>query len=565
MKLAPRLAVTFGLLAALSTVVVGFAIRQQLQRHEAARFAVETRRVCERIRHEIERQGEADQKLIGGACQGGELVDRVDIAIRGERLDEQRMGFAQVVREERSAFDLDELLLFTDRGDVIGASPTSLLATPRKALDTLAAGPPKWAFRLGETPAIVARCVKPGRGHRVALVGARRLDPVLERLGTTLQVRVTAPWQQTPPPLPGAAEATLSCELRDATQAPLSLVVTKSTAELTQNLHTIDRTVLASAAASSLVALVLAVLLARSLSRPLSDLAREAGKVAAGEARPLHPRLAKSPGSSEVKEVVQAFDEMVEDLAMTRRRLAAASRVAAWREVARRVAHEVKNPLAPIRAAVETLRRLRAREDPAFDEYFDEATRTVLDEVHRISNIVTEFTRFARLPQPRPQDVDLDELARHVVRMHAPTAEASGLALELVRDGKAPTVRADRDQVVQVLTNLVQNAIDAAKDGGSEVRITLAAGAHGAAYVTVSDDGPGVAPELEPRLFEPYATTKPTGTGLGLAIAQRIALEHGGELAHVGAGPSGRGAAFRLVLTAEGPPPASEVPPDVRV
>src|SRR5579863_6829779 len=105
---------------------------------------------------------------------------------------------------------------------------------------------------------------------------------------------------------------------------------------------------------------------------------------------------------------------MLEDLAGMRRRLAATTRVAAWREVARRVAHEVKNPLAPIRAAVETLRRLRARNDPEFDAYFDEATRTVLDEVHRIANIVTEFTRFARLSPLRPQTVDAADLAQQV-------------------------------------------------------------------------------------------------------------------------------------------------------
>src|SRR4029077_4867014 len=123
-------------------------------------------------------------------------------------------------------------------------------------------------------------------------------------------------------------------------------------------------------------------------------------------------------GPGEIAELAEAFDKMLEDLETTKRRLAATSRVAAWREVARRIAHEVKNPLAPIRAAVETLRRLRAREDPQFFEYFDEATRTVLDEVHRLSNMVPEFTRFARLPAPHPQQVDLVELAQQVVRLH---------------------------------------------------------------------------------------------------------------------------------------------------
>jgi nitrogen fixation/metabolism regulation signal transduction histidine kinase len=260
-----------------------------------------------------------------------------------------------------------------------------------------------------------------------------------------------------------------------------------------------------------------------------------------------------------VRELVSAFDKMIEDLAATRRRLAAASRVAAWREVARRVAHEVKNPLAPIRAAVETLRRLRAREDPAFDGYFDEATRTVLDEVHRISNIVTEFTRFARLPQPRPTEVDPEELARHVIGVHKAAAE--GVALTHVARRRAPTMRADRDQVIQVLTNLVQNALDAvsgAPDGA--VTLTTDADGHHVSF-TVADAGPGIAPEIAARLFEPYATTKASGTGLGLAIAQRIALEHDGELSYVGRGANGRGAVFRLLLPIARPPPMNDAPP----
>jgi nitrogen fixation/metabolism regulation signal transduction histidine kinase len=241
---------------------------------------------------------------------------------------------------------------------------------------------------------------------------------------------------------------------------------------------------------------------------------------------------------------------MLSDLEATRRRLAATSRAAAWREVARRVAHEIKNPLAPIRAAVETLRRLRARNDPAFDDYFDEATRIVLNEVHRIANIVTEFTRFARLSPPVPQDTDVTELARQVVRLHETAAAGARLTLR-VEGAPPPTVLADRDQIVQVLTNLVQNAIDAVA-GSPDGLVSVTVGADASSHVTVvvSDNGPGVAPGMVPRLFEPYATTKAHGTGLGLAIAQRIAIEHDGELSYV---PSDRGATFRLSLTPSGP------------
>ena len=264
-------------------------------------------------------------------------------------------------------------------------------------------------------------------------------------------------------------------------------------------------------------------------------------------------------GSGEVQELASAFDRMIQDLAVTRRRLAAASRVAAWREVARRVAHEVKNPLAPIRAAVETLRRLRARDDPRFDEYFDEATRTVLDEVHRIANIVTEFTRFARLPQPRPQDIDVEEIARHVVQIHK--AAAGDVSLAFTAQRRAPTIRADRDQVIQVLTNLVQNALDAVKDvpGGAVTRVDRhrrslrdvlgrrqrpghRAGDRRAPLRAVRDDQVERAPASvsRSRSASRSSTTASSPTS--------------------GQSANGKGAVFRLLLPVEGPPPMSEAP-----
>ena len=365
-----------------------------------------------------------------------------------------------------------------------------------------------------------------------------------------------APRTPVPPP-PGASER-YGCYIHDSAGTTLEFDVVKSTRALEESLEEVDRAIGIAALVAAGVAFLVAIALARSVSRPLADLAQEAGKVAAGEARP----LAVNKGTGEVRDLVGAFDKMIQDLAVTRRRLAAASRVAAWREVARRVAHEVKNPLAPIRAAVETLRRLRAREDPRFDEYFDEATRTVLDEVHRISNIVTEFTRFARLPQPRPTDLDAEEVTKHVLGVHKAAAEATGnVTLAHRAKRRVPTIRADRDQVIQVLTNLLQNALDAVKGTPSPtVTVTTDTDGHYVSF-SVADNGSGIAPEIAARLFEPYATNKPNGTGLGLAIAQRIAIEHNGELSYFGQGEGGRGAVFRLLLPVEGPPPMSETPP----
>jgi signal transduction histidine kinase len=552
-RLSLRLALTFGLLAAASSVLLGVALRYRLAAKETERFQKEVVGVCQRLVSETRRQGEADQALVTGACKTGELVERVRFSIDRGDLEHQRTGFSQVVPNEREMFGVDELIVAADRDEIIGVSPMTLMGISAKEIDALLAGANnRWSLRKIPSPAILARCVvRTDSGRRVGMIAARHLDPLLARLGTTLAVTIVPSWKKNVTLPQGAGHAT--CSIDDGQGSSLPVDVYKSTRVLDESLKEVDLTVGIAAVVTSIVAFLAAVLLARSVSRPLSVLAAEAGKVAAGEARPLRVK-----GSGEVGELVASFDRMIQDLAVTRRRLAAASRVAAWREVARRVAHEVKNPLAPIRAAVETLRRLRAREDARFDEYFDEATRTVLDEVHRISNIVTEFTRFARLPSPKPQDIDVEEVARHVVQVHKPTAGEVALAHHTAR--RAPTIRADRDQVIQVLTNLVQNALDAVKEAERPaVTLTTDTDGHYVAF-TVTDNGPGVAQEIASRMFEPYATTKASGTGLGLAIAQRIAIEHNGELSYLGPSANGKGAVFRLLLPVEGPGPMSETP-----
>jgi len=550
MKLAPQLVIAFGIVAAVSTIGLGGFIREGRRSEETARFDAEVKGACDRIRDEVKRQADSDRKLVSGACRSGELVDRTLVAIEANEIDDRRLALAALVPTEREAFDLDTLLLVTNTGEVLGADPRTLLGLSGPEVIALAReDAASFLHGSASVGGIVSRCRKSGlSGHSVALVGARDVGALSKRLGNTVGVDVAigAPQSATV----GVARAT--CELRDAGGSALTITVGKSKASLDLALAEIDQTVLLATLISIGGALMIAFLLARSLGRPIAELAREAGKVATGDARPLRVR-----GSNEVADLVAAFDRMIEDLEGTRRRLAAVSRVAAWREVARRVAHEVKNPLAPIRAAVETLRRLRARNDPAFDEYFDEATRTVLEEVHRIANIVTEFTRFARLPPPRPEITDLSALVHQVVTLQQ--ANAKGARIEIVEKKSIPSVSCDREQIIQVVTNLIQNALEAIGPRGDrgKVEVTLVQSSD-RVQIEIADNGPGVAADMAERLFEPYATNKPSGTGLGLAIAQRIAIEHNGELAYVPRG--GSGAVFRLVLPLDGPPPVSEMP-----
>jgi len=176
--------------------------------------------------------------------------------------------------------------------------------------------------------------------------------------------------------------------------------------------------------------------------------------------------------------------------------------------------------------------------------------------------IEAEIEIYDETVEPIPTDLDAEEVAKHVLGVHKAAAEAVGnVTLSHQAKRRAPTIRADRDQVIQVLTNLLQNALDAVKGKPNPtVTITTDTDGHYVSF-SVADNGSGIAPEIAARLFEPYATNKPNGTGLGLAIAQRIAIEHNGELSYIGQGDAGRGAVFRLLLPVEGPPPMSETPP----
>jgi nitrogen fixation/metabolism regulation signal transduction histidine kinase len=241
---------------------------------------------------------------------------------------------------------------------------------------------------------------------------------------------------------------------------------------------------------------------------------------------------------------VTGFNAMTSDLARMTARAAAAERVAAWREVARRLAHEVKNPLTPVAMAVETLRAAWVRKSPEFPEIFDEGTEAIRQEVRRLARIVDEFSRFARLPAPEPVRVAGGELLSSFLALYP--AGPPGVELQQDLGPDLPEVEVDRDQILQVLHNLLANAFEAVGRGGP-VRISARREGEELA-VAIADGGPGIRAEDLPRLFEPYFTTKEAGTGLGLAISERIVREHGGRI-EVASAP-GKGATFTVRLPA---------------
>jgi signal transduction histidine kinase len=239
----------------------------------------------------------------------------------------------------------------------------------------------------------------------------------------------------------------------------------------------------------------------------------------------------------------RSFDRMTAELRETRAKLAEAERAAAWQDMAQRVAHEIKNPLSPIKLGLETLRKAYKKDRATFAEMFEESTHAMLEEVQRIEHIVREFRDFARLPKARPGALDLGELVRELAKLYAPAE----VALELnIAEGLS--AHADREQISQVVGNLLANAIDAVA-GARTPRIQVSAARdRGDLLVRIDDNGPGVPAGERVRIFEPYVTGKQRGTGLGLAIVRRIAQDHGGSV-QVGESALG-GARFELRLPA---------------
>ncbi len=207
-----------------------------------------------------------------------------------------------------------------------------------------------------------------------------------------------------------------------------------------------------------------------------------------------------------------------------------AQRMAAWREVARRIAHEIKNPLTPIQLSAQRIRRrFRGRISDGEDaQVFDEAVDTIMSHVEGLKVLVNEFSQFARLPAANPKPDDLNQLVQEAVSSYAGTER---VRFEADLDETLPSVEFDREQIRRVLTNLLDNASAAcAETGGHVVVRTIHDSPLQTARVEVADDGVGIPEDERRRIFEPYYSTKPHGTGLGLAIVSRIVADHHGYI-----------------------------------
>jgi signal transduction histidine kinase len=294
------------------------------------------------------------------------------------------------------------------------------------------------------------------------------------------------------------------------------------------------------------VGFALSYLIAARVTRPVEQLVEATRTVAAGE---WDVRLGDISASGEVQELARSFDTMTRQLVDQRERLVQAERVAAWRELARRLAHELKNPLFPLRITIDNLRRAKALPPPQFDEVFEESVTTLTTGLANLNAVIGRFGDFAKMPPPELTAVSPNDVVTRSIQLFRAQIDAAGphpIAVTTDLDRSIGVIRADPEQLGRAVQNLLLNAIDAMPQGGQLTVRTRRTDS--AVHLEVSDTGEGLTDEERKRLFTPYYTTKQHGTGLGLAIVQSVVADHSGKIRVESA--RGRGTTVRIELPA---------------
>ena len=483
-----------------------------------------------------------------------------EVASRGEEAVRQLERIAEGEQFRRLALDLG--MPGTDRSQYVRDAGAIAAAHGLEVLDIVAAdgtiiSSAHWPARFGyphpwvtsgdaasasqgtflrtvETPqgivlaALAVRGVMTGGGNIILAAGRTLDDRFIESLELPAGVRVT---------LEGNAERATSADEAETVHArtltgrngePVAtLVVATSRRELVNLLQRIRWTAVGVGAVAVALGFALSYFVASRVTRPVERLAEGARAVASGD---WDVELAVR-ASGEVGALAAAFNTMTRQLVDQRERLVQAERVAAWRELARRLAHELKNPLFPLRITLDNLRRAKADHPHEFDDVFEESMTTLSTGLGNLTSVIGKFSDFARMPQPRLETTSAHDIVQSVVHLFRAQATAPGrppVSMVTELDPAADDIRVDPEQMARALQNLVLNAIDAMPAGGT-LTIRTRRVDQGVRF-EVADTGEGLLEEERQRLFTPYYTTKQHGTGLGLAIVQSVVADHRGKI-----------------------------------
>jgi two-component system, NtrC family, nitrogen regulation sensor histidine kinase NtrY len=368
-----------------------------------------------------------------------------------------------------------------------------------------------------------------------------RLQPMIDQVRKQPQTVVqTIDWSSDA----GSAETFHAMPLPGRNNDVLGvLLIGSSQLEMVLLRNRIFGTSAAVAAVALLVGLLLSLWVAAKITKPVTELSEGAREVAAGR---WETRI-DVHGVDEIGQLGIAFNDMTRTLSVQRDRLLQTERVAAWRELARRLAHELRNPLFPLQITVENLQRAKQLDSKQFMEVFNESTATLRVELANLNAIVGRFSDFSKMPAPAFAKVDVNEALRNIIRLFEPQFNVVGkpaIAAEYSLTEPLPEIDADPVLLHRAFQNLVLNALDAMPAGGTLTLRTSERSGH--VLIEISDTGKGLTPEECSRLFTPYYTTKHQGTGLGLAIVQSIVSDHHGSISV--SSEEGQGTTFRIEL-----------------
>jgi nitrogen fixation/metabolism regulation signal transduction histidine kinase len=342
--------------------------------------------------------------------------------------------------------------------------------------------------------------------------------------------------------------AATSLTTRQLDNAVLTVPLTSREQEIERQIDTLDRRVLLGALLFVFGGAAIGYWLAERIANPVNRLSRATARLARGD---LDVRVAATSGD-ELRRLVQDFNGMASELRRQQKELERTHRLEAWAEMARQVAHEIKNPLTPIQLNAEHLRRVHADRGNPLSPVLDDCVSTILTQVRLLRQIASEFSSFASSPTARPARVDVPPLVHEAVNPYR-VGLSDRIRFDVDVPPDLPPVYVDRTLIARSLTNIVENALHAMPGTGALSVVVRAVDS--SVQIRVSDTGVGMDAEALARAFEPYFSTKSTGTGLGLPIAKRNIELSGGTIAVTS--ERDRGTTVELTLPGQPPPAAS--------
>ncbi len=273
------------------------------------------------------------------------------------------------------------------------------------------------------------------------------------------------------------------------------------------------------------ISIIVSYYISKGITEPIRILLEGTKEIAAGN---LDFKI-NYKSHDEIKLLINAFNQMTKEIKSNRQALMHTQRLAAWRDIARRIAHEIKNPLTPIKLNAERL--LRKQNDPGFHEILKKSVTSIITEVNRLQNLINEFSNFARMPQLNLEIENLNFIITEVLTVFS---GVNNIKINTNLEKNIPLLNLDKKRIKEVLINLINNSLDALKDSENGVitikTYTKSSMFGNLVYLEVIDNGPGISQDIIDKLFEPYVTTRKDGTGLGLSIVEKIITEHNAKI-----------------------------------